>query len=187
MSRLRFPLAVAITSLALVALLAVGGFLMVRTTLAGAPWAGGDATNPPWLMAAGLEEAQLPPALQQVTQIPPAERFSHFLGARLQLTDRNQRPITVTATPGSVSAVDATSLTLQGNDGVSHRYTLDSATLIRGKLSRGGGQVNQPTLVVGDRAVVITINDSSTATGILVVNANGLGRWSPAGPFGRGR
>ena len=105
MQRFRFPIAVAATSLAIVLALGVAGVLAVQTTLAGAPWFGGGGFGPrfgpPGFAGHGFE---LPGELKGLAEIPPAERFSHFLGVQVNLKDKDNQPLTATVTPGVVTA-----------------------------------------------------------------------------------
>src|SRR5690606_26235950 len=89
MRGLRFPIAVAATSLALVAVVAVAGGLVAREVLAGGPWFGGHG------FGAGLK---LPPAIAGLGELPPEERFAHFRGAQVSLTDKDDQPLTITVT-----------------------------------------------------------------------------------------
>jgi hypothetical protein len=175
MNRYRFPLAVAATSLALVGILAVAGFLTVRSALAMGPWAGGSPwmSGPPW--GAGQHFMALPPELQALHDLPAAERFSHFKGVQVKLTDKDNKPLTLSATPGTVTSVNAATLALAGNDGTTKNYTLDGNTMIRGKAIRGGAQATQPALAKDDNVVVISLNDSNTANAVIVGGPEGFG------------
>ena len=184
MRRFRFPIAVALTSLALV--LALGGFglLTVRSALANNPWAAA-ATFGAHDFGPGF---QLPPELQGLRDLPAAERFAHFRGVQVSLTDKDNRPLVINATPGTVTAVSATSLTLAGNDGASKTYTLNDQTVVRGTRVPGG-QAAQPTPSTGDKVVVMTLNGTTTATAVMVGGPDGFGPHGggPRGPFGPGR
>ncbi len=79
MRRLRFPIAVAVTSLALVLALAGIGLLAARSALANAPWMGPYAFD-------------LPPELKGLHDLSPEERFGHFLGAQVNLKDKDNKP-----------------------------------------------------------------------------------------------
>lgn len=184
MRRFRFPIAVGITSLAL--LLALGGIAMltVRSALANSPWAGAATFG-----AQGFgPNFQLPPELQGLRDLPAAERFAHFRGVQITLTDKDNRPLAVNATPGTVTAVSATGLTLTGNDGTSKTYTLNDQTIVRGK-PVSGTQATQPTLANNDKVVVMTLNGSTTATAVMVGGPEGFGSHGGGqrGPFGPGR
>ena len=181
MRRFRFPIAVALTSLALVLVLGGVGFLAIRSAFAYGPWPGGYG---PWGGAAGF---QLPPELQGLHDLPPDQRFAHFKGAQLSLTDKDNRPLTLSVTPGTVTAASATSLTIAANDGTSKTYTLDDKTFIRGRLAQGGAQAPRPTLANDDKVVVMTINNSTTATAVMIAPPGGFGPHGPRGPFGPGR
>lgn len=188
--RLRFPIAVAATSLALVLALGVIGVFAVQTTLANAPWMGGAGPfGGPKFGGAGLGGPgfALPAELQGLTEIPPAERFSHFAGAQVTLKDKNNQPLTINATPGTVTAVSTTSLTIAANDGTTKTYALNDKTIIRGKPVQGGAQATQPVLAKDDKAVVVTLNATTTATAVIVAGPDGFGTHGPRGRFGPGR
>jgi hypothetical protein len=152
MQSMRFPLAVLGTSLALVALLVVAaGWFVGNAFAAGFTHAG------PW---------DLPGQLTGLRDIPASERFSHFKGVQVNLTDKDNRPVALTVTPGTVTSTSANSLTINGNDGASHSYTLDSNTALRGKSS----------LSQGDKVVVATLNNSPTAFAVMAGDPSGFHR-----------
>jgi hypothetical protein len=186
MRRLRFPIAVALTSIALVLALGVAAVLAAPVVLANTFGFGGPGHFGPPFGAGGPGHA-LPPELQGLTQIPPAERFSHFQGVQINLTDQNNQPLNIAITPGVIVTVDATRLTMTANDGTTKTYTLDDRTIIRGKPVRGGAQATQPTLAQGDKVVVATLNNSTAARAVIAVNPEGFGPPARFGPFGPGR
>jgi len=47
--------------------------------------------------------------------------------------------------------------------------------MIRGKRVQGGAQASQPTLSQDDRVEVMTLNNSTTATAVMVVPPEGFG------------
>jgi hypothetical protein len=184
MRRFRFPIAVAATSLALVVAIGAIGALTVRSALANAPWVGGVGFGGPGFGGPGFgghgfggPGFELPPELQGLHDLPPAERFAHFTGVQLSLKDKDNKPFTVTVTPGTATAVSATSLTLAANDGTTKTFTLDSNTMIRGKPVQGGAQATQssPALANGDLMVVVTLNNSTTARAIMNGGKEGFG------------
>ena len=154
MQRFRFPLAVLVTSVALVALLVIVGGLLVT----GAVAAGVGGWHHP-----GGAAFDLPQELTGLRDVPAAERFAHFRGVQVSLTDKDNRPVTVAATPGTVTAASATSLTLASNDGVSRTFSLDDKTIVRGRAS----------LSQGDRVVVATLNGSQTAFAVVSGDRHG--------------
>jgi hypothetical protein len=172
MQRFRFAIAVAVTSLALVVAIGAVGALAVRSALANGPWQGGPWQGGPWQGGAPF---QLPPELEGLHDLPPAERFNHFVGAQFTLTDRENKPVAVNVVPGTVTAASATSLTLNANDGTTRTYTLDDKTAIRGKRAQGAAQATQPTLAQDDKVVVMTVNDSTVATAVMVGGQTGFG------------
>jgi len=174
MNRFRFPLAVAMTSLALV-LIAIGvGGLLVNNALANSPLAAAAPwTNGPWSGHAGWQAKTLPPELAGLTDIPAAERFQHFRGVHVQLTDKDNKPLAADILPGTVTSVSPTSLTITANDGSTHTFSLDDKTVTH---TKSGGQTapNQ-----NDKVIVATLNGSSTATAVIAFNPDGFG---PHGP-----
>src|SRR5262249_47414409 len=136
-----------------VAFVSVGGLVATRA-LAYGP----GSHNGPWA-------TQWPAELQGLGNIPAGERFDHFKGATVNLTDANGQPLAVTLAPGTVTAVNAGSLTLAANDGSTHTYTLTDATMTRDKAA--------PTAT--EQVAVVTLNGSSTATAVMAVPAGGFG------------
>jgi hypothetical protein len=148
-----FPLAVVATSLALVvALVAIIAF-PARAALASAlgastAWTGGPWHSGPWANGAGFT---LPPELQGLGDVPPDQRFGHFVGAQISLKDKDGKPLTITVTPGTATAASATSLTLAANDGTTKTFALNDQTMLRGKRTAGGSQANSPAIASGTR------------------------------------
>ena len=150
MQSFRFPLAVLGTSLVLVGAVALAGRLLVGDALAaglggwhhaGAAWGG------PW--------GDLPPELSGLRDIPAADRFAHFRGVQVSLTDKDGRPLNVSVTPGTVTSVSSSSVTLSGNDGASHTFAIDAQTVEHGAVSQG------------QKVVVATLNGSQTALAVM--------------------
>ncbi|HLH21808.1 MAG TPA: hypothetical protein VK066_04760 [Chloroflexota bacterium] len=189
MQRLRFPIAVALTSLGLVALLVVAGGLLVSSVLARGPWFGPAAFGPwahagavgPWAGGPWGGDA-LPAQLAGLRDVPAAERFDHFKGVQVNLTDKDGQPLVVTLTPGTATAASPTSLTIAANDGASRTFTLDAQTIIRGAHTRGGAPASPQAVAPGDKLVVVTLNNSSTATAVWAGN---FGNWGPGSAAGR--
>lgn len=174
MSRFRFPIAVAATSLALVLGLVVVAGLVVPNALARGFW--GMGPGGPWAAHAfGGPGFDLPPELQGLHDLPPSERFGHFRGVQISLTDKDGKALAINASPGTARTVSATSLTIAANDGSSKTFSLNDQTVIRGKRVQGGAQASQPTLSQDDKVVVMTLNNSTTATAVMVVPAEGFG------------
>jgi hypothetical protein len=186
MARFRFPIAVAITSLVLVAALVVAGGLLVGNTLASGRWFGGPGG--PWFGGHGFGPGHaLPAELSGLHDLAPGERFTHFLGAQVNLTDRENKPLAIIATPGTATSVSATSLTIAANDGSTRTFTLDERTIIHGKPVWDGATATRPTLAQDDKVVVMTLNDSTTATAVLKVSPDGFGPRAPHSWMGPGR
>jgi hypothetical protein len=168
MTGFRSPQSIAIMALA-VALIAVGLVFLFRpvSALAGAagtPWVSGL-----W-HAGGFDKSAIPPELAGLADVPADQRFSHFRGVQVQLTDTDNRPVRVDVTPGTVTSVGGTSLTIVGNDGATHTYALDNKTMQR------GAQVTHNA-----RVVVASLNGSNTAMAVFAFDGNGFG---PRGPWG---
>jgi hypothetical protein len=174
MQRFRFPIAVALTSLGLVALLVgVGGFFASQA-LAGGPGAGGWGFGPPWANHGGPGVA-LPAELRGLADLPADERFAHFKGLEVRLADEVGRPLTVGVTPGTVTSGSAGGLTIAANDGSTRTFTLDGATAVRGKAAPAPG----------DRVVVVALNGGASARAVVVLGGDGVGPWGDHA--GRGR
>jgi hypothetical protein len=174
MNRAQFAIGVGVTSLVLViALVATGGVLVGRA-FAGGLWAGATGFSP-WSGGHGPGPGfNLPPELENLRDIPADQRFGHFKGVQVALTDKDGRPINVSVTPGTASAVSATSLTLAANDGTSKTFTLDDHTAIKGQSRAAANAIGQ-----GDQVVVVTLNGSATATAVMSLPTSGpFNHWS---------
>ena len=177
MRGLRFALAVLGTSLLLVLGIGVAGYWTVSSVLAQGFGPFGPHMGGPFGGHA------LPPELQGLEQLSPAERFKHFNGVVVSLKDKDNNPMTINVMPGTVNAVSATSLTLAANDGSTKTYTLDSNTVVRGKpdASTPGNQPSATTLKQGDLVAVVTKNNETAAKFVMSGGAQGFG------PHGGGR
>jgi len=158
MSWVKFSVAVVLTSAALVvATFATGAFMVGNALASGvqmAQFRGGPGGG--WTM---------PPELAGLKDLPADQRFAHFKGVQVNLTDKDGKPIAISVTPGIATAVSATSLTINGNDGTSHTYALDAQTMTHGK-----------AVATGEDVVVLTFNNSSTARGVFAPGASDWGR-----------
>ncbi len=180
MQRFRFPIAVALTSLGLVAALVVAGGLLVGSVLANGPWLRGAAIGP-WAGGHGpWAGSVMPSQLRGLHDVPAAERFDHFKGVQVNLTDKDNQPLLVTITPGTATAVSATSLTIAANDGSPRTFSLDDQTVLPGAHARGGAPTSPSSINPGEKLVVVTVNNSGSAAALL---AGDFGRWGPGGPF----
>jgi len=160
----RTPRSAALTTLALVLIVLGLGGLMVGQAFA-------SNFGPPWRGGAGWNHDALPPEIASLVDVPAADRFSHFRGVQVSLTDKDNKPVRVDVTPGTVTSVSATSITVNGNDGASHTYALDAKTF-----------QNDNPVKQNDQVVVATLNGSGTATAVFPLNGHGFG---PRGPWGR--
>ena len=174
MRRFRFALAVLGTSLLLVLGIGAVGWYSVSSAFASGTFGGPFGPH------------ALPPELQGLEQLPPAERFKHFSGAQINLKDKDNKPLAVNITPGTVSAVSDSSLTLAANDGTSKTFALDGQTVIRGKpdMSTPGNRPSATTLKQGDMVVVVTKNSDTTAKFVVSSGTEGFGPRNGRGPFG---
>ncbi len=183
MQRFRFPIAVALTSLALVVALIGAGGLLVGNALATGLLAGGSPGT--WAPGhVGWQSDALPPQLAGLAAVPASERFAHFRGVRVQLADKDNQPLTVDLTPGTATAVTSTSLTIAANDGSARTFALDEKTILRGtSASNEGSRAASPTIAQHDKVIVATLNGSATATAVVATsNPDGFG---PRAPWSR--
>jgi hypothetical protein len=157
----RFLIPVAGLGAALV--LAVGifaaGGLAATSALASGTFMGGHG---PWSADHADWAAQLPPELRGLSDIPAADRFDHFKGVTINLTDKNNQPLAVTVTPGKVTSISSTSLSLAANDGSTRSFALDANTIEKGKSAPANS----------DKVVVVTLNGSTTATAVVDLPQN---------------
>jgi hypothetical protein len=175
MKWLWFSTAVLATSLVLVvavaafvvrpAGVALASALGVGDPTAGAPWQSGAWHGSPM----GHGGFTLPAQLQGLADVPADQRFSHFVGVQVSLKDKNNQPVTVNVTPGTVTATSATSLTLAANDGTTKSYTLNDQTMIHRASPQATptSGTNASALVSGDRVIVVTLDNSTTATAVV--------------------
>ena len=184
MRGLRFALAVLGTSLLLVIGIGAVGVYAVSNVLASefgpfGAFHGGPFGGP-------FADHALPPELQGLEQLSPTERFKHFSGAQVSLKDKDNQPLTINVTPGTVNTVSATSLTLAANDGSTRTYALDDKTVIRGKpdMSTPGNRPTATTLKQGDLVAVVTKRNETTARFIMSGGTEGFGPGGGHGPFG---
>jgi hypothetical protein len=154
-----FPLAVVGTSLALVAALILTGGVLVGNALASGPF-GGKTGFGPW---SGLN---VPPELTGLRDLTPDQRFEHFKGVEVHLTDKDNRPVTLRVTPGTATAVSSNSITISGNDGATHTFGLNDKTVVRGTT----GAIN-----ANDKVIVISMDNAADATAVVNVNAGAFG------------
>jgi len=169
MQRFKFPIWVAITSLALVLGITVIGVVVLPGALVAtaAPYMAGaafghDGSGGPWF--------SLPPELQGLGDLPPAERFAHVAGVQVNLTDKDNRPVSVHVTPGTVTSASATSLTIAANDGTSRTFALTDKTSVHGKSGAGG----QASLSQRDQVIVVTLNDDPAARAVIDRGTDGF-------------
>lgn len=182
MRGLRFAVAVGLTSLALVTVIGVAGFLMVRSAMANAPWMAGVPFGPQH--AFGGQNIQLPPEIEGLRDVPPSELFGHFAGVQVSLKDKDNNPFTLNVTPGTVTGADSSSLTIAANDGTSKSYALNEQTVIRSKQTQAGAQQPAPIPASGDQVVVVTLNNEATARAVINGGTDGFAAGGFGGPRG---
>ncbi|HEX5417817.1 MAG TPA: hypothetical protein VFZ25_19340 [Chloroflexota bacterium] len=186
-----FPVAVVATSVALIAALAVIAIRPAGIALASQLGVGGPVGAAAWAThwhdgSPGQHSGMaLPPEIQGLASIPADQRFGHFQGATVSLKDKDGHPLTIQAVPGKITAASATSLAITANDGTARTFALDSSTTIHGKSGANGTPTTASSLQNGDDVVVVTLNNSATATAVVdggsAFGGNGSG-W--AGPHG---
>ncbi|MCC6175305.1 MAG: hypothetical protein IT305_08400 [Chloroflexi bacterium] len=187
MSRTRFALTVAGTSLAVAIGLGIVAILAAPAALASAVF--GDPFGGPF--GGGFAD-HIPPELQGLKDLPPAERFAHFTGAQISLKDKDNKPFVISIVPGTLTSVSPNSVALAANDGSSKTFALTSTTLIR-KRPEGNTppQQGQTVLTPGDRVVVIVRDGEPAARAVVSGGKTGFGgpggRGPWAGPWGQGR
>ena len=152
MSWLKFSVAVLVTSVALViGLFATGAYAVSHAFASGGPMAAAEMGE-----GHGFDANNLPPELAGLKDVPATERFAHFKGVQVALTDKDGKPVQISVVPGVASAVAANSVTITGNDGATHTYAINDQTMKRGD-----------TINSGDNVVVVTMNDTSTARALI--------------------
>ncbi len=187
MRRFRVSLRTALGATALVVGLAALGVMAsaafgvatAREVLAEGPWGGSRWGGPPW--SGEVWSAALPPGIAELADLPPNERFQHFQGFQVDLTDRDGNPVAIIGTPGKVSAASTMSLTLALNEGSTRTFTLDDKTVVRRRPGPGGSRATLASISKDDRVVVMTASNSPTALAVIVGSSDGSGP-----PFRRG-
>jgi len=132
----------------------------VNVTLAAAPSVSGESkANIPVQDWPGLG-LSVPNILKYLNLdgIERGQLFDHYLGAQLQMTDKDGQLVTVQTIPGKVASVADNTLVLTPNDaakGATVSFSIPDGTIIR----NGNQAVELSSLKAGDKLVVITIND----------------------------
>ena len=184
--RFGFLMAVGITAILLVAVLGAIFLFPARTVLANTLFGGRIANTPPgwgaWHAGWGNDSGfNLPPALQGLVSIPSDQRFDHFIGAQVNLKDQNDQPLTINVIPGKVTAESGTSLTIATNDGSTQSFTLNDQTMIHSRAASTPAATGTPgpstALQKDTQVVVVTLDNSTTATAVIAAGPSGFG-WS---------
>jgi len=93
-------------------------------------------------------------------RISPAQVFDHFRGAQLSYADASGALHTLTLTPGTVTAISTTSVSITPNgQTTSTSYPITSSTIVHAMPNRGDIQA----IITGDKVVVATVDSSSDA------------------------
>lgn len=160
-----FLRAVAVTATALALVLGTG-VLALRAGLVGPGVA--EAAGP-----FGPFAGEMPPELQWLKDLSPAERFAHFYGVQVRLSDEKNQTHTVALTPGTITEISSSSLKLKTNEsGEVKTYNLTGETRVRSGPQRLGASA---TPKAGDQVVVVTIDGRADARAILVHPTEGFG------------
>ena len=136
--------------------------MTVNVTLAAAPSASDELKGNmpmqelPGLGLSGLSWSNIVKDLN-LDGVEQGQLFDHYLGAQIQLTDKNGQPVTVQAIPGKVASVSGATLGLNKNDGSTVTLIIPNDAVVR----KGNQTVSLSALTVGDKVVVITVTSSS--------------------------
>lgn len=179
-----FVIAAGITAILVIAVLGAIFVFPVRTVLANTLAGPGGTRTPPWWGGwhAGWGNNSgiaLPPELQGLASIPSGQRFAHFTGAQLSLKDENGKPLTISIIPGVVTAASPTSLAIAANDGSAQTFTLNDQTVIHSMApstpAAAGTPAASTSLQKDAQVVVVTLDNSATATAVLAAGPSGFG------------
>lgn len=163
----RFVLTVTATTFATLVLLGGIGFLAFRGFI--------DARVAEATGLAAPFAADLPAEIRDLHNLPPEQRFDHFMGAQFSFSDTNDKQHRVSITSGTVSAIKSDELTLNLNEGGNRTYTLNSETRIHTAGQRwSGGQSANATPKAGDKVVVVTLDNSTTAKAVMIGGPDGF-------------
>ncbi len=181
--------AIAVTAIVLLAVLVTLSSpvpMVLANTLGG----NGPFNGPPWAQdwhGGGWGNGfgfTLPSELQGLASIPGDQRFSHLLGAQINLKDQNDQPLTINVIPGKVTASSATSLTIAANSGSTQSFTLNNRTMIHSRAGATPAPTGTPqastALPKDSNVVVVTLNSSTVATAVLT-GAPGSFAWPGPG------
>ena len=167
----RLLVVIAVSSLGLLLLGGVG--LVLARGVIGPRIAEAAGFAPPFM-------ADMPAEIRDLHNLPPEQRFGHFLGGQFRFSDTNNKAHTVAVTPGTVSSVTSDKLTITPNDGGgSKSYSLTSETRIHTAGQHwNGGQA--ASLKAGDKVVVVTLDGSDTPKAVMIGGPDGFRpRWGP--------
>ncbi len=110
------------------------------------------------------------PMLPGLEGIPPDQLFSHFMGAQVNLTDKNGVAVVVHVTPGTISSVGDGNLGITPNgQTTTQTFRITATTTINAFPKQGSLQA----LVAGDEVVVVTQGDSVDALTVAKKHAMG--------------
>ncbi len=108
----------------------------------------------------GMGHHQMIPELQG---IPPEQLFDHFRGSQFSITDAQGNPVVYQMTPGTVSGVSDTAVTVTPN-GESTTMSFNITPSTRVLATPGPGSLQ--ALVAGDKVVVLS--KQGTADAVLI-------------------
>jgi hypothetical protein len=109
--------------------------------------------------------ANLPAELQGLHNLPPEQRFGHFMGGALRFTDASDQAHSLTLVPGTVASFADGKLTIEPNDQSGQKsYTIGSETRVHAIGQRWvAGQAGQATPKQGDKVMVVAFDGSDSA------------------------
>lgn len=180
-------LVIGVTAVLVIAILGLVIASPARTVLASALNGNSPMNISSWAAAwhrGNGSRFKLPMALQGLTTIPADQRFAHFTGAQVNLKDENNQALSIHIIPGKVTAASATRLSIAINDGSAQSFTMDDQTVIHSKAASTATPTSTPasptTISNGDDVIVLTLNNSDTATAVIDGGPSGF-VWSRPG------
>jgi hypothetical protein len=181
-----FPVAVLATSIVLVAALVAFAVPPVGIALASTIGVGGPSSTAPWQGGpwGSGSHFTMPSELQGLADVPADQRFAHFIGVQLNLKNKDNQPVTVNVTPGTVTTASASGLTLAANDGTTKTYVLNAKTMMHGTSPSASGPTSATTLANGDNVIVVTLDNSTTVMAVIDGGPHGFS-WPGSGDTGR--
>ncbi len=144
---------------------ALAGFTLFRPSMAAQAQPLAQDTGPDW---GNGPMSVLPPELDFLRSMTSEQRFDHTLGSQMRFQNPQGQEVVLNVIPGKVTAVGATSITIQPNGSAQMRtFNVTQTTFVRGTAHRG----TLTTFAPGDRVIVYTIGSSTNASGIVEASA----------------